>query len=365
MRKTDKKPIIILVLAIILLICFVEYAGILCDTNDIPKGYFRDEIADTVEKVKKFETEPALVFLLCSDIHYMSIQGKRLKLDTVTDMTINMAALKKQIHVDGLICLGDVVDAKSPTKTAETMEQIRYVMRRLKGVDAPLIYCMGNHDDNRYAKGLDGKAGSEYFTTKQLNSLFMSHTITNKVIDESMDGLNYYVDYDKFKIRVFVLNSNYQEINGNQNWKYGFSDNTVTWFKNQMNQVQSGWSVLLLTHRWYVREDNSKKQWMKNQQQILNIVNSFISSGGKFIATIYGHSHIDYSQKKTFLEIAIAAQKCQNLVAKNYWPVGSSAPFREINTATEDLWDVLIIRPESQTVNTIRFGAGKDREWTY
>ena len=66
-----------MVLAIILLISFVEYAGILRDTNDVPKGYFRDEIADTVEKVKKFETEPALVFLLCSDIHYMSVQGKR------------------------------------------------------------------------------------------------------------------------------------------------------------------------------------------------------------------------------------------------------------------------------------------------
>jgi hypothetical protein len=41
------------------------------------------------------------------------------------------------------------------------------------------------------------------------------------------------------------------------------------------------------------------------------------------------------------------------------------APERKLNTASEDLWDVLVIRPQSRKINTVRFGAGEDREWSY
>jgi hypothetical protein len=240
----------------------------------------------------------------------------------------------------------------------ETKQQIDYVMKRLQGVGVPLIYSMGNHDDNRYISRKDGTV----LTPQQIESMFMRYTLPNKVIDPSMNGLNYYVDYDRLKIRVFVVDSNYQKPEDGFHWSHGFSDNTVAWFSNCLNEVPKGWSVLVLTHRRLVQNKNPGKKWIYNQMKMVETVNNFIANGGTYIATISGHIHRDYSHSKPFLEFSVAAQKCQNIEAKKGKAL---APERKLNTASEDLWDVLVIRPQSRKINTVRFGAGDDREWSY
>ena len=328
--------------------------------EETPKAYYLEEITDTAQKVKSLTEEPALVFFLCTDIHYNTVRtDNRLKLDSVTDMTVNMASLKKQIKVDGLICLGDIVDAKPPLKADEAKQQIAYVMKRLQGVGLPLLYCIGNHDDIRYISRKDG----QMFAPQQLGSMYMSYTLTDKVSDPSMHGLNYYVDYDRFKIRVFVLDSNYQDPEANFRWNHGYADSTVAWFKERLREIPKEWSVLVLTHRRFIQNKNPEnKNWIYNQLKMVETVNDFIADGGTYIATVYGHIHRDYAQNKPFLEISTGAQKCQNINVKKG---GASAPERTLNSASEDLWDVLVIRPQSRKINTVRFGAGADREWSY
>ena len=206
MQKITKLMLAVIALVVLSITVFPQTLKVLGKSPEKPKSYYLDEIKDTAQKVKALTKEPALVFFLCSDVHYNTVKtDNRLKLDSVTDMTTNMAALKKQIQVDGLICLGDIVDAKPPTKMDETKQQIDYVMKQLQGVGVPLIYSMGNHDDNRYISRKDGTV----LTPQQIESMFMRYTLPNKVIDPSMNGLNYYVDYDRLKIRVFVVDSNY------------------------------------------------------------------------------------------------------------------------------------------------------------
>ena len=359
MWKITKIIIVILALAVWLSSFFSQEFTLLGKAAESPKAYYLDEINDTTQKVNSLTKEPALVFFLCTDVHYNTAKtDSRLKLDSVTDMTVNMAALKKQIKVDGLICLGDVVDAKPPTKTEETKQQIKYVMKRLQGVGLPLLYCIGNHDDNRYVSRKDGSL----FTPQQLSSMYMSYTLPDKVTDPSMHGLNYYVDYDRYKIRVFVLDSNYQNPNDNFHWSYGFADSTVAWFKDRLKEIPKGWSVLVLTHRRFVQNKNLGKNWIYNQLKMVETVEEFIANGGSYIATVYGHIHRDYSNSKPFLEFSTGAQKCQNIKGNKG---DASAHERKLNTASEDLWDVLVIRPQSRKINTIRFGAGDDREWSY
>ena len=358
MQKTAK-IIIIIALAVLLIAFTSKEFTLLGKAAETPKSYYLDEITDTALKVKSLTKEPALVFFLCTDVHYNTIKtDNRLKLDSVTDMTTNMASLKTQIPVDGLICLGDIVDAKPPLKTEETKQQIKYVMKRLKGVGLPLLYCIGNHDDNRYTSRKDGTL----FTSQQLGSMYMSYTLSNKVSDASTHGLNYYVDYDRLKIRVFVLDSNYQNPKDNFHWSYGFADSTAAWFGDQLKKVPKEWSVLVLTHRRFIQNKSPGKNWIYNQFKMVQTVNDFISDGGTYIATIYGHIHRDFSNSKPFLEFSTAAQKCQNIEIKKG---SASAPERKLNTASEDLWDVLVIRPQSRKINTVRFGAGNDREWSY
>ena len=358
MRKTAG---IILVLIVLAVLGFVvsPRTGVQGKAAETPKAYYLDEISDTARKVRALTKEPALVFLLCSDVHYNTVKtDNRLKLDSVTDMTVNMAALKKQINADGLVCLGDIVDAKPPVKTEETKQQIGYVMKRLQGVGLPLLYCMGNHDDNRYVSRRDGTL----FTPQDLHSLFMRYTLPEKVSDPSANGLNYYVDYERVNIRVFVVDSNYQDPKDNYQWAYGFSDHTLSWFGDRLKEVPKGWGVLVLTHRRLVQNKNPGKNWIYNQVKMAETVKRFIAGGGSYIATVYGHIHRDLSRNTPFLEFSVGAQKCQNIEAKKG---SASAPERKLNTASEDLWDVLVIRPQSRKINTVRFGAGADREWTY
>ena len=118
MQKITRIIIVILALAVLSLAVFPKTLNILMrNPAEPPKSYYLDEITDTAQKVRILTKEPALVFFLCSDVHYNTVKtDNRLKLDSVTDMTTNMAALKKQIKVDGLICLGDIVDANHPRK---------------------------------------------------------------------------------------------------------------------------------------------------------------------------------------------------------------------------------------------------------
>ena len=349
----------IIALTVMSIAVFPQTFSVLAKSAEMPKAYYLDEITETAQKVKSLTKEPALVFFLCTDIHYNTVKtDNRLKLDSVTDMTTNMAALKKQIPVDGLICLGDIVDAKPPTKAKETRKQIKYVMKRLRGVGLPLIYCMGNHDDNRYASRVDGTL----FSPQQLEAMYMSYTLPNKVSDPSTNGLNYYVDYDRLKIRVFALDSNYQDPNKNYHWAHGFSDSTLAWFKDRLKEIPKGWSVLVLAHRRLVQNKNPEKDWIHNQLIMAETVNDFINNGGSYIATVYGHIHRDLSRKEPFLEFSIGSQKCQNIEVEKG---NAIAPERKLNTASEDLWDVLVIRPQSRKINTVRFGAGADREWSY
>ena len=324
MQKITKLMIAVIALVVLSITVFPQTYNLFVKPTEPPKSYYLGEIKDTAQKIRALTKEPALVFFLCSDIHYNSVDmNNLLKLDSVTDMTTNMAALKKQIKVDGLICLGDIVDAKPPTTMEETKQQIDYVMKRLQGVGVPLIYSMGNHDDNRYISHKDGTV----LTPQQIESMFMRYTLPNKVIDPSMNGLNYYVDYDRLKIRVFVVDSNYPNPTDGFHWSHGFSDKTVEWFSNCLNEVPKGWSILVLTHRRFFQSKNSDGEWIYNQMKMVETVNNFIANGGTYIATISGHIHRDYT--------------------------------------SEDLWDVLVIRPQSRKINTVRFGAGDDREWSY
>lgn len=329
--------------------------------GNIPKDYYKAEIEQTIQDVQAANTEPGLVFLLCTDIHYLSkngdFPGTLVKKDSVTDMCVNMKSVLKEIKADGLVCLGDLVDGGwiSEYTTAETISQIRYVMSQLHGVGLPLLYALGNHDDNRYITG-------EYFTPEELYARNMSFCPTERVSDVVMNGLNYYMDYPSQKIRCISVDSSY--FNG-ENWVYGWDDNTLDWFTDQLAAIPEGWGVIVFSHLGFVQDNNVGKTLYYNQQNMIDAIDAFIDGGGNYIATIYGHSHVDYSNSTPWLEITLGCAKPLNGTIGSTHPSGSTKPTRTRGTATEDLWDILIIQPNSRTIKAVRFGAGLNSTWTY
>lgn len=350
-----------------------------------PRDYFFDEIEDTISKVRKYNTEPSLVYFISTDHHTMSIQGSLVKYDTIFDMVANMRYVAKEINIDANVCLGDVSDMKwnntsemfdrygiindTPEQADDIFEHwLRFAMMQIRTVHNNLIYVAGNHDDNRYInRDRLQESVSEYdYTPEEMYSYYTSLAVNNKVLNPN-NNTEYYVDYDSLKIRVICMNSNYYNKPDTSSypytnaWWYGFSDSTVSWVQNVLNNVPSGWQVLILTHMSPEKLNNADNIEYRNMTAVKNVIQSFIDNGGQIIGEIYGHSHCDWMTTTPWLDISLNCQKCQNSTSQYSNMQNLTHPQRTRGTASEDSWNVVLVKPQSKRLDIIRFGAGTDK----
>ena len=322
-----------------------------------PKNYFQNEVMDTIEKIKAYSDEPCLKFFLVSDMHFMPWLGTNVKYDTCTDMITNMNAVKEDIKIDGFINLGDSIDGRAELGTEYNKRLIRYLTKKFKQLNLPTYYVLGNHDDNRYITG-------DAFDYNELFSHYYSNNENNNVVYNNLtNGLDYYVEYKNFGIRMIYLSQNRDN-------QYKWDDDTISWFTNVLTDAKTNnLSVILLTHIDPVANHNYQNWAVSNRQPVIDAINNFISSGGKYIATIYGHNHVDGYTINPYLAVTVGCQKCQNGSEDKLENFSGleyvKKPVRTAHTYTEDLWTCLIIRPNSKKINFVRFGAGDDLEFTY
>ena len=359
--------------------------------NDTPKEYYTAEIESVVNKVKAANTEPGLCFLLSTDQHTMSVQGTLIKQDTISDMVTNMKAVAKKIHFDANISLGDLTDHKVgdaahfeaygildnsnyPELDAAFYQWMDGAMDKLASIHPNFIYLPGNHDDNRYInKDVLNAATSAYdYSPGEMYSYYVQRSQLRRVPNLNNNGLDYYVDFPDFKIRMFCLDSNHY-YDGNHTsphgykncWWYGFQDETVSWITAQLALVPSDWYVLVCSHMSPVKENNADNVAYVNMDAMKNAIQNCINNGGNYIATFYGHSHADWQTTTPWLEIAFDCQKCVNSSSSYDNMPGATHATRTSGTATEDCWNVVLVQPKSRKIKIIRFGAGEDREFSY
>lgn len=357
-----------------------------------PKDYYADEIANTIAKVEKYNTERGLCYLLSTDQHTMTVQGTVQKFDTVTDMAVNMREIAKHITFDANVALGDLTDFKWNNTTnlftqyglinttADEADAIfkawlDYGMEQLISILPNMYYIMGNHDDNRYInKDRLQETVSRYdHTPGEIHSYYMSHTMRNRVSDTNLGGVNYYVDQDNYKIRILCLDSNIyygdtpNPVTGYTGWWYGFNDETVTFAQSALNSLPSGYSVLVFCHQSSIKDHNGDNAAYTNFANMQSVFQTFVNGGGKLIAWLYGHQHADWQTADPWLEICFNCQKAQQNNVSTFPTVMQDAvsPARTAGTATEDSWNVLMIKPNNKVISQIRFGAGTDRHFHY
>ncbi len=329
--------------------------GIITKNNELINRYYEDEIDNTIYILKEYEDENKLVFFLCTDIHYMSTTEQRIKDDTITDMSMNMQYISENIDVDGIICLGDITDGRLSTE--ETSSYVQYIMNRFNSINLPLLFVIGNHDDNRYRN-----KATECFTPEQISELYFSNVTDKKISNDMYYGLDYYVDYDEANLRIICLDCNYYD---GTRWRYGFADETAIWFDQVLDETPLDKQVMILDHMGLIQENNWKFTDLQNSDRMRTRLQKFINDGGTYVATIYGHSHVDYDNNNQWLEICTASAKCANFTLNENFPVGSIVQERIKDTASEDLWDIMVFLPEKKQIDLIRFGAGEDRSFNY
>ena len=313
------------------------------DTTESDDQY-DTEISTTIESVRSKQTEPCVVFALCTDIHYgVSENGNPFLFEKTAE---NMKKVLKNIRSDFVVCLGDLTEGD----TANTQKYASTVSNLMRNLGVPYLLAIGNHDDNRYY--------STPFTSADIYKYYNSFVDNKVIVNHDTNGRDYYIDIPAYNMRFVVLDSNTVGA-------YGFSSETVSWFENMALDTPNGCACVVFVHESPVPEQNYNNASITNGTAIKDAIVAYKNSG-KDIIQFYGHSHCDAAFTSPYLSIGTNCTKFENTNGdQSLWPTGATKPTRTLGNATEDCWDMVIIRPASKKVNCVRFGAGSDREYSF
>ncbi len=310
------------------------------------KPYFNDEMSDTIAKVRELQTEPNLTFFYITDIHSYFVSGAEELYKTSIE---NMRYLLTEIPCDGIVNLGDSIEGYSTSALAKKYGNL--VSNEFRKIDLPYYATIGNHDDNRYHSSN---------TTQRLTVAERYQLCINPTRDVVFDttGLNYYVDFPEYKIRMIFLNSV-------SDYTYKYTDETCTWFSTIALDTPSEYGVIINTHAAPSGTWNYNSTTPANSATILSSLSTYAESKD-VISILCGHNHVDDVFSSPYPGATLCCAKFENEngdPAK--WPAGSVKPERTLGNYTEDCWTVVVIRPNSRKINLVRFGAGSDYELSY
>jgi hypothetical protein len=312
--------------------------------------YFKKEIIKTLASVRSAVDEPALVFPMVTDIHYLS--GRMTTFDVCAK---NMKCLCDRLICDFIMNLGDNTDGNVPQDV--TLKRAKYMNEQFAKCGIPYYMTIGNHDTNYYQNGYN-------FTGVQTFSAYLSDT-RGVHFEDNAYHISFYKDFDWLGVRVIVLNVDYLD-------SYKVSADTISWFETKA--LNTNYTVLLCEHLSSVKTQNWNAQNLGNGVTLTSKIEAFINNGGTLIQ-ICGHSHADYYFNDPWFTVFSGCQKMEqpDTTAGNYLDIsgniggnaGIVAPSRTMGTVTEDLWNVCVLKPISKELDFIRFGAGVDRYFHY
>lgn len=335
------------------------------EINNDPRPWFIGEVDDTVEKAISNSEEKAFVLALVTDTHTL-YQNKDYWIDTVT----NIGAVNRRYKVDCIMHLGDVVEGnKTPDDTKEILRETVDDLCKITPFNCVLT---GNHDDNfsyydNHSDGLITDA-ERYAILNRYNDTWVERIGTNQY---------YYFDIynSNMPIRVIcldgLLGDGYPHGGGGTGW--GYTTEQVEWVRDVALDTER--QVVFLSHfplsSIYLSSYSSGTR-LTNEQELRDVISAFISNGGVVIGWFNGHTHADFIAVDS-IGIHEVQTGTANMAQGGDWGDHSyndgaytpNVPVRAENKSTQDLWDVVIIKPITRKVKIIRFGAGNDREFTY
>lgn len=285
----------------------------------------------------KTQQQNKFTFAIQTDIHYYDLD------DTMT--ANNLAALSNFVELDFYANLGDLVrgysiqDIDSPENMRACMDEL--VKRYTQNAKCPVMMTVGNHDTNIMwcMKWADHTA--QITPAEQLERIYQplkAHNGDAMVTDE--DGSYYYIDFPQKGVRAVMLNTSNGTYDGTDYSKlFTISDKQVEWFKN--DALNTDLSVIVMCHTPLLADFPDNGNAVNNSDAIRKAVDDFVTSGGKFVAYFYGHTH------------------SQNVVVEDSGRLHIS--FGKGNNSGE----VVMIDLQSKIINTIGLGSIKDRELKY
>ncbi len=327
-------------------------------SKDDGKPYFADEISDTVMKVKELQTKASMTFAVITDMHYRSMKignGCAPPFAQYSPLAaiLSIKTLASHVRFDNLVCMGDSIEGRATVNRAKCdasdMSEF-FSFTRL-----PLLYVLGNHDDNRYYTQDDG---DRQLTQGEVYANYIQQNDERITLNGTMNGCNYYRDIDRFKVRCISLMS--IDFQGN----YNFTSETRTWLTNTLASMPEGYKAIIFTHV----PPPASHNWSTTGAYTGGEATAAIiaENNDKVICVFDGHLHVDNVYVKPYISVNMCCQKVYNSASGTNNP-GQSAPegawwpIREAGTKNELLWDAVVINQEEGLLSCIRVGAGVDR----
>ena len=317
------------------------------------KDYFADEMADTVAKVRARQGNETATLAICTDIHYRDIDESYRPFApfAAPGMMLAMKEFSRRVRLDNIVCLGDGIDGRQ--SVAQGKQDARVLAGLFSQVGVPLIYAIGNHDDNRYyAKD----NGDRNFTASEIHAEFIQQVDERTSVGGAMQGCNYYRDIERLKLRFIVLMS----INFNK--QYYFTTETQNFLTATFASMPEGYKAVIFTHTPMLDSHNySTAQTINGGSATSSIIESNID---KVIGVFDGHTHFDDQWMTPFVEINEGCAKVYNTQTgelSDAAPEGAYFCERAAGDYREQLWDAVVIDKANSLLSCIRFGAGVDR----
>lgn len=246
---------------------------------------------------------------------------------------------------------GDAINGNADRNVA--ISQMRTVSKRLHSIGGVLLGLRGNHEYNIN----DGGSVSVMLSDSEVYSWFTKSS--EREITLSGLGLDYYLDNSEQKIRYIFMDSKYERTGRAVPI---ISDEQIAWMQEKMTELDSSWSIIVLTHELFGINSNTGSAvttttYNASGQKIHDGVVAILSNlNAALVAVICGHCHYDYSTEEDgFWEISTTTDSKQET---GEWG-------KYTGDYREQAFDIYSIDKTNSKLYATRIGRGVDREWTY
>lgn len=391
--------------------CQVMYA----ENKFVQAIYFWNGLKKTASKIMRLQNENTVTIPFITDIHYATDTFIQEDLENYgrTDNHIkNVAELSHMIPLDCIVGGGDFVDGGTTKDT--NVSNYKKVVSMFGLANCPFFLTKGNHDDNSWGDGRQGrgttarnKVNQNYMASDPTSKSWhgnMSYTIkpsemyeiitrpsTIWDIQENPNDKNmyYYYDVPNKKVRVFILNS--YDIpyiyDSDGTVKYlgvnvgGYRQAQLKWFADNLVSTPTDYTIVCFQHiQWGDWYTTTPAYFPYNWETVKGLVvaaktgtsfNRKYTDNADFASDIsvsfttprtiaflaHGHHHTDRITTK--YGITNVSTSCSVSRPKK------DQRDRPLGELEEDLWDVFVLDTKKKHVDIVRYGAGSDRSFDY
>lgn len=337
--------------------------------------YFLEEMNDTITKINTLAQDLCYVMPILADSHICNTDIDRKRSD---ESIRNVCYLNEHCFCNSVAHLGDLIQQDYFNTDEYTIEDaskfgyslIQDYLLSLAKSNEHFYASPGNHDGTYNSKQFKS------FSLPKWNSMIGRKLALDNSIVMPNGKSYFYVDCNNVKLRLIFLS-----IPDYKTLAYmGISQGQLEWFAQEALNIDNDWNIIILSHVPLCGEDivgdtklvpsltgvcNAFNNKTSFSNSYINV--DYSASNGKIIACIAGHWHEDIIKAPNeewdiFGNHYKNDMPCVSIILASTYIGGhnNGGVTRTYGTYSQDLWNILVYKPNEKKIYFVRFGAGLD-----